>query len=99
MGGFTIVSPDYSPFPVNAEQLFYLVKHGHVDFPDITKSQINALSKTDTLSRFVPPAQLFLPPGGANHSLPDSLPFGRRSGSLFPNCNASRKACLLPPSS
>ncbi|KAK3290265.1 uncharacterized protein B0H64DRAFT_413024 [Chaetomium fimeti] len=53
MGGFTLVSPDYPPFPVNAEQLHYLVKHGHVDFPSITKPEIKALSKTDSLSKVI----------------------------------------------
>ncbi|KAL2157859.1 hypothetical protein VTH06DRAFT_4912 [Thermothelomyces fergusii] len=53
MGGFTLVSPDYPPFPVNAEQLHYLVKHGHVDFPDITKDDIKAMSKTDSLSKLI----------------------------------------------
>lgn len=54
MGGFTLVSPDYPPFPVNAEQLHYLVKHRHVDFPSITKPEIKALSKTDSLSKYIP---------------------------------------------
>ncbi|KAK4041490.1 hypothetical protein C8A01DRAFT_14747 [Parachaetomium inaequale] len=53
MGGFTLVSPDYPPFPVNAEQLHYLVKNGHVDFPNITKPEIKALSKTDSLSKLI----------------------------------------------
>jgi hypothetical protein len=63
MGGFTLVSPDYPPFPINAEQLHYLVKNGHVDFPNITKPEIKALSKTDSLSKSVPgsvePANLY----------------------------------------
>ncbi|KAL2192790.1 hypothetical protein P885DRAFT_46889 [Corynascus similis CBS 632.67] len=53
MGGFVLDSPDYPRFPVNAEQLHYLVKHGYVDFPDITKADIKDLSKTDSLSKII----------------------------------------------
>ena len=54
MGGFALVSPDYPPFPINAEQLHYLVSNGHVDFPDLSKVEIKAMSKTDGLSKCVP---------------------------------------------
>ncbi|KAK4157411.1 hypothetical protein C8A00DRAFT_11744 [Chaetomidium leptoderma] len=59
MGGFTLVSPDHPPFPVNAEQLHYLVKNGHVDFPSMTKADIKALSKTDGLSKLIVFWQVF----------------------------------------
>jgi hypothetical protein len=56
MGGFVLVSPDYPPFPVNAEQLHYLVGNGHVDFPALSKADIKALSKTENLSKSVSPS-------------------------------------------
>jgi hypothetical protein len=52
MGGFYLSSPDYPHgFPVNAEQLFYLIKHGHVDFPEMTAAQIKERSTMDTLAK------------------------------------------------
>ncbi|KAK3311665.1 uncharacterized protein B0T15DRAFT_508205 [Chaetomium strumarium] len=53
MGGFHLASADYSPFPVNAEQLHYLIRYGHVDFPNLTKRDIKALSHTDGLSKLL----------------------------------------------
>ncbi|KAK4102299.1 hypothetical protein N658DRAFT_506487 [Parathielavia hyrcaniae] len=53
MGGFLLASPDHDPFPVNSEQLHYLVTHGHVDYPDMSKAEIKALSKTDGLSKLI----------------------------------------------
>jgi hypothetical protein len=51
MGGFILESPDCEPFPVNAEQLHYLVSHGYVDFPRLRKLDIKVMSKTDGLSK------------------------------------------------
>ncbi|KAL1840806.1 hypothetical protein VTJ49DRAFT_7705 [Mycothermus thermophilus] len=59
MGGFILVSPDYPPFPINAEQLHYLVHHGHVDFPTITKADIKALNKMDGMSKLITLWQVF----------------------------------------
>ncbi|KAH6617813.1 hypothetical protein B0J18DRAFT_261929 [Chaetomium sp. MPI-SDFR-AT-0129] len=59
MGGFVLVSPDYPPFPINAEQLYYLVANCHVDFPSITKAEIKTLSKTDSLSKLIILWQVF----------------------------------------
>ncbi len=52
MGALHVVSPDYKDgFPVNAEQLHYLVQHGFVDMPEITAQQIRAMSNFDPLSK------------------------------------------------
>ena len=58
MGCLHLTAPDYSladskTFPINAEQLHYLVKHGFVEFPDIDKLEIEDRNSVDTLSRFV----------------------------------------------
>lgn len=54
MGGFILTSPDYEQgFPINAEQLFYLVKHGHIDLPDLSEKEIKEKSHADTLSKSV----------------------------------------------
>ncbi|TLD17436.1 uncharacterized protein PgNI_00027, partial [Pyricularia grisea] len=54
MGGFQLKAPDFpNGFPINAEQLFYLVKHGHLDFPVLTKEEICQRSRVDELSRII----------------------------------------------
>ncbi|KAI1120294.1 hypothetical protein F5Y10DRAFT_290027 [Nemania abortiva] len=52
MGGMHLTSPDFpNGFPINGQQLHYLVKHGHVDFPDMTAMAIDERNSADTLSR------------------------------------------------
>lgn len=52
MGGIHIKSPDFPDgFPINAEQLHYLVMHEHVDFPDMTLMSVAERNTLDTLSR------------------------------------------------
>ena len=52
MGGIFLISPDFPKgFPINAEQLYYLVKHNIVDFPDMEKMEIEERNGMDTLSR------------------------------------------------
>ncbi|KAK4175533.1 hypothetical protein QBC36DRAFT_22753 [Triangularia setosa] len=54
MGGMFLTSPDYPEgFPINAEQLHYLVKYGHVDFPDMEQMNIGERNASDNLSRFL----------------------------------------------
>ncbi|KAK4110695.1 hypothetical protein N656DRAFT_713149 [Canariomyces notabilis] len=59
MGGFLLADPDYPPFPVNSEQLYYLVRNGHMDFPSLTKVDIKARSQTDGLSKVITLWQMF----------------------------------------
>lgn len=59
MGGFILTSPDYPEgFPINAEQLFYLVNNGHVSFPELSEEDIKEKSQVDTLSKYVCRARL-----------------------------------------
>ncbi|KZL70876.1 tannase subunit [Colletotrichum tofieldiae] len=52
MGGIFLKSPDFPDgFPIDAEQLYYLVKHGFVDFPDMESMDISERNTVDTLSR------------------------------------------------
>ncbi|XWX00206.1 hypothetical protein V2A60_008226 [Cordyceps javanica] len=54
MGALHIVSPDHPEgFPVNAEQLYYLVEHEFVDMPTITTQQIRDMSNFDPLSKAI----------------------------------------------
>jgi hypothetical protein len=52
MGGFLLKADDYdSPFPIDAEQLHYLVVKGFVDYPEISKEDIDDKNKSDGLAR------------------------------------------------
>ncbi|KAL8326457.1 hypothetical protein RB597_002976 [Gaeumannomyces tritici] len=60
MGGFHLRASDFPQgFPINAEQLFYLIKHGHLDFPILTKEEIGSRSKVDNLSKIITVWQAF----------------------------------------
>ncbi|KAH0425853.1 hypothetical protein CcaCcLH18_10722 [Colletotrichum camelliae] len=52
MGGLFLRSPDYPEgFPITAEELHYLVKYDHVDFPDMESMRVDKADTADTLSR------------------------------------------------
>jgi hypothetical protein len=52
MGGFVLDAPDLLlPIPLDAEQVFYLVKEGHIDYPAIDKKEIEDKNKADGLAR------------------------------------------------
>ena len=53
MGGFTLHTPDWVPFPINAKQLHYLVVRGHLPWPLITKKEIKDRNKVDALLRAI----------------------------------------------
>jgi hypothetical protein len=54
MGGFVLEAEDLEkPIPVDAEQLFYLIERKHVDYPSLSKEEIDDKSKTDTVARLV----------------------------------------------
>ncbi|KAI5460826.1 hypothetical protein BGZ63DRAFT_414924 [Mariannaea sp. PMI_226] len=54
MGGFVLHASDFeSPIPLDAEQVFYLVQNGHINFPSTTKRDIDDRDKSDGLARFV----------------------------------------------
>jgi len=53
MGGFTLSSPDSPPFPINGEQLHYLILHGYVDHPELSKADLEKLNKVDGLARLL----------------------------------------------
>ena len=54
MGGFHLRSSDYPDgFPVNSEQLHFLVANGYVEYPKLEESQIRDRDKVDTLLRLI----------------------------------------------
>ncbi|UZP39483.1 hypothetical protein NXS19_007299 [Fusarium pseudograminearum] len=54
MGGFVLEADDLNrPIPLNAEQLFYLVKNSHVRYPEITAGELRDRNKSDGFARLV----------------------------------------------
>ena len=53
MGGLQLRSPDYPPFPINSEQLHYLISKRYVAYPQIEESQIRDRNKVDGMLRFI----------------------------------------------
>ncbi|KAK0653058.1 hypothetical protein B0T16DRAFT_407361 [Cercophora newfieldiana] len=54
MGGMFLTSTDFPEgFPINAEQLHWLIKYGHVDFPNMEQMNIGERNASDTLSRLL----------------------------------------------
>lgn len=54
MGGFLLQTEDLErPIALNAEQLFYLIEMGHIEYPAIAKEDINDRNKADGLARLV----------------------------------------------
>ncbi|MCJ1320601.1 hypothetical protein MMC15_005941 [Xylographa vitiligo] len=51
MGGFILHTKDQSPFPLDAEQLHYLVSRRHVKLPDLTNRMVEDKNKVDGLLR------------------------------------------------
>jgi hypothetical protein len=52
MGGFVLEASDLkSPLPLDAEQVFYLVKEKYINYPTIPKEEIDDKNKADGLAR------------------------------------------------
>jgi hypothetical protein len=53
MGGFVLQSPDFPPFPVDSQQMLYLVREGYISFPDVDKQTIQDKNKADGFARLI----------------------------------------------
>jgi hypothetical protein len=51
MGGFVLESPEFPRFPLDAEQLYYLVSKGYLPYPDVDIEIIKDKNKSDRLAR------------------------------------------------
>ena len=51
MGGILLSFPDHSVFPVDGHQLVYLVKNGHLDYPEIRSKTIWDKNKANICAR------------------------------------------------
>ncbi|GAM90342.1 hypothetical protein ANO11243_083850 [Dothideomycetidae sp. 11243] len=57
-GGFMFYTPDFVPFPVNSKQILYLVHHGYLDLPIVTKKEIDDRNKRDMVLRLITLVQI-----------------------------------------
>lgn len=53
MGGFVLQAPDFPPFPVDTQQILYLVREGYISFPDVDKETILDKNKADGFARVI----------------------------------------------
>ena len=53
MGGLHLRSPGFPSFPINSQQLHYLIIRGYVNFPQIQEDQIRDKNKVDGMLRFI----------------------------------------------
>ena len=53
MGGYHLDAPGYPTFPLNANQLSFLISNGYVDFPAEDETDVDDRNKRDGLARFV----------------------------------------------
>ena len=58
MGGFILQPPDFPPFPVDAQQLHYLVANHYLPFPDTDERDIWNANKGDGFARFITTVQI-----------------------------------------
>ena len=56
MGGIHVQPESWERFPVNAKQLHYLVTHGYMDYPEISKEEIRCRGKADYVTRYELPS-------------------------------------------
>jgi hypothetical protein len=53
MGGFVLQTPDWMPFPIDAKQLLWLIKHGYIRKPLTDPTLIKDKNKIDVITRFI----------------------------------------------
>jgi hypothetical protein len=58
MGGIVVAPPDFAPFPVDSQQLAYLVERKYLELPDLSADDIRSMNKADGLARVVTMAQM-----------------------------------------
>ena len=58
MGGILVAPKDCQPFPVDGQQLAYLVRNKHMSMPEISEDDLKGMDKADRLARFVTLVQM-----------------------------------------
>ena len=52
MGGFVLKTPGWKPFPLDSEQLYYMISQGYLEYPEIDKEAIDDKDKADGVARY-----------------------------------------------
>ncbi|MCJ1274703.1 hypothetical protein MMC21_002501 [Puttea exsequens] len=58
MGGFVLHARDSESFPLNAKQLYWLVEHRQIEYPEVKTEEIWDKSKQDRLSKVIASVQI-----------------------------------------
>ena len=58
MGGIRVAPPDIEPFPVDSQQLAYLVRHKYLPMPQISTDDLCAADKADGFARLITLVQM-----------------------------------------
>jgi hypothetical protein len=58
MGGFLIICPDFSAFPIDGFQLAWLVKNDYLEYPEISREEIWDKNKANGFARALTIAQI-----------------------------------------
>jgi hypothetical protein len=58
MGGIKIAPPDIVPFPIDSQQLAFLVAHAYLPMPTISTNNICSINKADGFARIVTAMQI-----------------------------------------
>lgn len=58
MGGFVLHARDSESFPLNAKQLYWLIEHRHLEYPEIKTEDLWDKSKQDRLSKVIASIQI-----------------------------------------
>ena len=53
MGGFLLQSPDFPPFPVDGQQLLFLIENDYIPYPDVDGETIWDKNKADGFARAI----------------------------------------------
>ena len=56
MGGFHLRPPDFPTFPVDSRQLFYLISHGYLEYPNVRLAVIEDKNHAEGFARYAPNA-------------------------------------------
>jgi hypothetical protein len=51
MGGYVLETPGYPRFPIDSDQLLYLISRSYLEYPNIEEEDIKDKSKADGLAR------------------------------------------------
>ncbi|KAK4033808.1 hypothetical protein C8A01DRAFT_19314, partial [Parachaetomium inaequale] len=58
LAGIVLAPPNFAPFPVDSQQLVYLMERKYLELPDLSADDIRSMNNADGLARVVTMAQM-----------------------------------------